>query len=140
MLSTRNSLVLLMVGVVIAATALPPERVVAQEAQQKPARHVVGTDEMEAKLARSAAAEASDREAIRALLQDQRVERVAESLGLDVKTADAAVSALEGPELAQLASTARFADAALAGGQSITLTYTMIIIILLVVILLVLIL
>lgn len=140
MFSTRSSLILLMVGVLIAASAIQPETVMAQEAQQQGQQHVVDADEMEAALARSAAAEEADREAIRALLQDQRVERIAESLGLQVKTAEAAVSALEGAELAQLASTARFADAALAGGQSITLTYTMIIIILLVVILLVLIL
>jgi hypothetical protein len=138
MLSTRTSLVLFLVGTLIAASSLQPPPVVASEQQQQQQQqHVVAGSEMEAALARSAATEEKDREAIRELFRDQRVQQIAEALGLEVKTADAAVSTLEGDELAQLANGARAAEAALAGGQSITITYTAIIIILLVLILLV---
>lgn len=136
MFSIYRPLVLIMAGMLVTSNVLQPTPSAAQEPQQPQQRHVLDAAEMEEALARSAAAEANDREAIRGLLRDQRVQQIATSLGLEVKTADAAVSALEGAELAQLASSARVAEAALAGGQSITLTYGIIIIILLVVILL----
>jgi len=139
MLFNRSSLVLLLIGSLIASISLQAPPVGAtQQQQEKQQRHVLGEAEMEGALARSATAEAADREAIRALLRDQRVQQIAGNLGLEIKTADAAVSTLEGAELGHLADGARAVELALAGGQSITITYTAIIIILLVLILLVL--
>jgi hypothetical protein len=140
MLFNRSSLVLLLIGSLIASISVQAPPVGAtQQQQEKQQRHVLGEAEMEGALARSATAEAADREAIRALLRDQRVQQIAGNLGLEIKTADAAVSTLEGAELGHLADGARAVELTLAGGQqSITITYTAIIIILLVLILLVL--
>lgn len=140
MLSVRRSLVLLLMGALVASNFLQPvPAAAAAEPQQQPQqRHVVDRSEMGAALARSAAVEAEDREAIRELLRDPHVRQIAATLGLEIKMAEAAVAVLGGDELVELADGARAAEAALAGGQSLTVSYTAIIIILLVVILLVL--
>lgn len=100
--------------------------------------HVVAGSEMDATLSHAAAVEEQHRETIRRVLHHPRVEQVAKALGLDVARADAAVSTLEGAALAQVASQATNVDRSLAGGQSLTITYTTLIIILLVVIILIL--
>lgn len=144
MLSVRRSLVLLLVGALVASNFLQPVPAAAaaepqQQPQQQPQqRHVVDHSEMGAALARSAAVEAEDREAIRGLLRDPHVRQIAATLGLEIRMAEAAVAVLGGDELVQLADGARAAEAALAGGQSLTVSYTLIIIVLLLVILLVL--
>lgn len=112
------------------ATTPPP--------QQQQEQHVVAESEMNAALTRNAEAESEQREAIRKVLRHPRVQQVAETLGLDVARADAAVSTLEGEALAQVASQATAAEDALAGGAVLTITHTMLIIILLVVIILIL--
>ena len=57
--------------------------------------------------------------------------------GIDMRQADSAVASLDGADLASVAAKARQADEALAGGQSVTISTTMIIIALLVLILLI---
>lgn len=85
----------------------------------------------------------ADRAVVLRLLERPDVRALAAEAGLDVRRAQSAVATLDGDRLAELASQARHAEQALAGGQgggSVTLSYTLIIIGLLVLILLVLIL
>jgi hypothetical protein len=84
----------------------------------------------------TAAAEA-DREAVQRLLARPEVEAIAGDVGLDLRRAQSAVATLDGGQLAALAAQARQAEQALAGGQTFTISATMIIIALLVLILLI---
>lgn len=81
-----------------------------------------------------------DREVIQRLLDRPEVGALAADVGLDLRDARAAVATLDGPRLAELAVHARNAEQARAGGQSVTISYTLIIIGLLVLILLILVL
>jgi hypothetical protein len=86
------------------------------------------------------AADAADREMIQRLLERPEVQAVAGDIGLDLRSAQSAVSTLDTQQLSTIAAQARQAERALAGGQStITLSTTMIIIGLLLLILIVLI-
>jgi hypothetical protein len=89
-------------------------------------------------VAAHAARSDADRQTIHRLLDRPQVREIAARAGIDVKRADAAVAALEGAELHQVAAQARAVDDTLAGGQSkITLSTTTIIIGLLVLILII---
>ena len=77
----------------------------------------------------------ADREAIRTFLQNPQVKSVADKAGLSVERAAAAVSALQGDQLREVAGQARAVNQDLAGGATVVITTTTIIIILLIVIL-----
>ena len=93
------------------------------------AEHVLSGPEIQSHIDQKLHSEASDREAIRDLLARPDVRRVAGSAGLDLRRAETAVGVLSGPELARLAAQARDVNSRLAGGESITMTWTMVIII-----------
>jgi len=78
-----------------------------------------------------------DREAIRRVLENQKVREIAAGAGLDLKRAETAVATLDDAEVGLIAAQARAATDALAGGESITISTTLIIIGLLVLILLI---
>ena len=100
--------------------------------------HAASQSAIDAALQRHTSAADADREAVRRLLEREDVRDLAGGMGLDVRRAADAVAVLDGPELAGLASQARQAEAALAGGQSsITISTTLIIIGLLVLILII---
>jgi hypothetical protein len=81
---------------------------------------------------------AADREAVLRVLGNAEVKGIAERAGIDLRRATGAVSTLQGEDLARVASQARQAETALAGGQSkITVSTTMVIIALLVLILII---
>jgi hypothetical protein len=80
----------------------------------------------------------ADRHLILQLLERPEVRALAGEMGLDLRRAQAAIAAIDGPELADLASQARTVDKALAGGQSrITISTTLLIVALLILILLI---
>jgi hypothetical protein len=103
---------------------------VAGEAQ----RHVVGSADIQARIDQQLGQEAADRQAIQLFLGQPGVRQVAEAAGLDIGRAHAAAALLSGPELKDLASSAREINAGV-GGDTITITATTLIIILLIVIL-----
>ena len=81
---------------------------------------------------------ADDREAIRRLLEIERVREVAKGAGVDLRRAETAVAALDDAEVGLIAAQARAVNDVLAGGQStVTISTTVIIVGLLVLILLI---
>jgi hypothetical protein len=99
--------------------------------------HAAPQSALDAAVQEHAADAATDRETVARLLQRPDVQAIAGDLGLDLRRAESAVATLEGPQLTELAAQARQAEQALAGGQSITISTTLIIIGLLVLILLI---
>lgn len=91
--------------------------------------HILAAPEIQSHFDQKVHSEESDREAIRELLARPDVQRVAGSAGLDLRRAETAVGVLSGPELARLAAQARDANSRLAGGETITMTWTMVIIV-----------
>lgn len=91
--------------------------------------HVLDAPEIQSHFDQKLQREDSDRAAIRELLARPDVRRVAGSAGLDLRRAETAVGVLSGPELARLAAQARDVNSRLAGGETITMTWTMVIII-----------
>lgn len=79
----------------------------------------------------------TDRETVERLLARPEVQAVAGKVGLDLRGAQSAVSTLDAQALSTIAAQASQVDQALAGGQSVTISTTMIIIGLLVLILLI---
>lgn len=106
------------------------------------ARHVAPAAVLDEALQEHDAATDADRAVVLRVLARPDVRTLAAEVGVDIRRAESAIATLDGDQLAQLASRARQAEQALAGGQggSVTLSYTLIIIGLLVLILLVLIL
>ena len=83
-------------------------------------------------------AAAADREAVQRVLEHSDVKAIAGRAGIDLRRATAAVSTLQGDDLARVAAQARQVETSLAGGQSkITVSTTLIIIGLLVLILII---
>jgi hypothetical protein len=116
----------LLFALVVSLPTFAQERHVADQAtlDQVIADHVDQTDD--------------DREAIRRVLEIERVRQLAEEVGLDLKSADAAVATLDDVEAGIIAAQARTVTDALAGGQStVTISTTVIIIALLLLILIV---
>jgi predicted PurR-regulated permease PerM len=108
-----------------------------------PAAHaqqsVIGTSALEQAVQERVKQEQSDRDAVASLLRRAEVRQIAAKAGLSIERAEAAVSALEGDDLTQLANQARQAQNDLAGGAStIVISTTTIILVLLIIILIVL--
>jgi hypothetical protein len=108
----------------------------ANPASEPPQRHVVGANEIQARIDQQAAKTDADRQAIQIMMQRKEVRQVAGAAGLDLERASAAAAVLSGPALEKLAAQAREVNASLTGGDTtIILSATAIIIILLLVIL-----
>lgn len=121
----RCSLAVILAALLVAPAAQAQTHVVAKSALAQAVQERVGQDQ-------------ADREAIRSLLARTEVRQIAQQAGLSVAKADAAVSALQGQDLRDLASQARQVDNDLAAGAStVVISTTTIIIVLLVVILIV---
>jgi len=102
----------------------------------EPQRHVVGENEIQARIDQRIDQADADRQAIQVMLQREDVRRIAGSAGLDLERASAAAATLSGSSLETLAAQARVVNSDIAGGEGrIVLTTTAIIIILLVLIL-----
>jgi hypothetical protein len=100
--------------------------------------NVIGRSALDKAVQERVARDQDDRGAIQSLLRRAEVRDVAETAGLSLDQAVAAVSTLQGDDLRQLAEQARQVDNNLAGGQStLVISTTTIIIILLLVILIV---
>lgn len=100
--------------------------------------HAAPQSALDAAVQDHAADAAADRETVARLLQRPDVQAIAGDLGLDLRRAESAVATLDDQQLTELATQARQAEQALAGGQSsVTISTTMIIIGLLVLILLI---
>ena len=80
---------------------------------------------------------ADDRETIRRVLELEQVRKVAEGAGIDLKRAETAVATLDDAEVGRIAAQARAVNEALAGGQTVEISTTVIIVFLLVLILLI---
>ena len=98
--------------------------------------HVLHQSALDQAVQQRVAQEQADRTALREFLHQPAVKDVAAKAGLQLDKAEAAVSTLQGQELAQAAAQARTVNAQLAGGAStIVISTTTIIIALLIVIL-----
>jgi len=95
---------------------------------------VTGAD-LDAALAASARNEDAARARVRTLLARDEVRALADQVGLDMRSADAAVDTLEGDELLQLAAQASAADAELAGGQTVTISLVSLLLIIIIIVL-----
>jgi len=101
-------------------------------------RHVADRATLDQVIADHVERAVDDREAIRRVLEIERVRQLAEEVGLDLKGAEAAVATLDDAEAGIIAAQARNVTDALAGGQStVTISTTVIIIALLVLILII---
>lgn len=120
----------LVAAVVITAGAVGPSLA------GEPQRHVVGENEIQARIDQQIDRADADRQVIQLLLQRPAVRRIAESAGLDIERASDAAAVLSGPALERLAAQANEVNSELAGGEGrVVLTTTAIIIILLILIL-----
>ena len=98
--------------------------------------HVVTNSALDQAVHQRVAQDQADRTALREFLQQPAVKDVAAKAGLPLDKAEAAVSILQGQDLAQAAAQARTVNSQLAGGAStIVISTTTIIIVLLIVIL-----
>lgn len=99
--------------------------------------HVADLQALNNAIATHRANEEADRQMVLGVLGRPEVRQEADRIGLSPERAQSAVKTLTGAELQDVVNEARKADAALAGGASVTLQTTTIIIILLVVILII---
>jgi hypothetical protein len=100
--------------------------------------HVISKSALDRAVQDRVSREQADREAILSLLQRAEVRDIAAKAGLSLDEAPAAVSSLQGTDLAQAAAQARQVQNDLAGGAStVVISTTTIIIVLLLVILIV---
>src|SRR5512147_1661036 len=83
----------------------------------EPQRHVVGANEIQARIDQQIGQADADRQAIQIMLHRSEVRQIAGSAGLDLERASAAAAVLSGPSLEKLAAQAREVNAALAGGD-----------------------
>jgi hypothetical protein len=98
----------------------------------------VDSRELDAALAASVRQEDQARESVRTLLARDDVQKLAESAGLDLRRADAAVATLDGEELQEVARLAAQVNDELAGGaQTITISLVAALLIVIIIILLV---
>ena len=99
---------------------------------------IVSQSVLDAAVQEHVASTAADRAAVLRVMEHPDVKAIAGRVGVDLRTAAQAVSALDGQELQTLAAQASQVEQALAGGQSkVVISTTMIIIALLVLILLI---
>lgn len=121
----RRSLAVCLAVLFMAPVASAQSNVIGKSALDKAVQERVATDQ-------------ADRDAIQSLLRRADVREVAGKAGLSLDKAAAAISTLQGSDLAQLAEQARQANNQLAGGAStIVISTTTIIIVLLIVLLIV---
>jgi len=121
----RRSLAVCLAVLFMAPVASAQNNVIGRSALDKAVQERVATDQ-------------ADRAAIQSLLRRAEVREVAGKAGLSLDKAAAAVSTLQGNDLAQLAQQARQANNQLAGGAStVVISTTTIIIVLLIVLLIV---
>jgi len=100
-------------------------------------RHVVTPADMHQAIAAQAQSEQQTRDALRGVLKNSRVREVAERLGLNVASAEGAVSTLTTAELERLAGPVADVNAQLAGGaNTVVISTTTILLIIIIVILL----
>lgn len=99
--------------------------------------HVADLQALNSAIATHRASEEADRQMVLGVLSRPEVRQEADRIGLSAERARSVVQTLTGAELREVVNQARKADAALAGGASVTLQTTTIIIILLVVILII---
>jgi len=100
--------------------------------------HVAEPAVIDAQVAAKAAQAGEQRATIERLLERKQVREIADRAGIDIASVEAAVSTLDGDELADIASQAQRVDDTLAGGAStVTISTTVIIIGLLVLILII---
>jgi hypothetical protein len=103
----------------------------------EPQRHVVGENEIQARIDQQISRTDADRQAIQTMLQREDVRQLAGAAGLDLERASAAAAVLSGPSLDKLAAQARAINGDLTGGDStVVISATALIIILLILILL----
>ena len=101
-------------------------------------RHVADQATLDQVVADHVRQSVDDREAIRRVLENEQVRKLAEGVGLDLKRAETAVATLDEDSLAVIGAQAHAASDALSGGQStVTVSTTAIIIGLLILIFLV---
>jgi len=121
----RRSLAVCLAVLFMAPAANAQSNVIGKSALDKAVQVRVATDQ-------------ADRDAIQSLLRRAEVREVAGKAGLSLDKAAAAVSTLQGNELAQLAEQARQVNNDLAGGAStVVISTTTILIVLLIVLLIV---
>ena len=121
----RRSLAVCLAVLFMAPAASAQSNVIGKSALDKAVQERVATDQ-------------ADRDAIQSLLRRAEVRQVAGKAGLSLDKASAAVTTLDGRDLAQLAAQARLVENDLAGGAStVVISTTTIIIILLLVLLIV---
>ena len=89
-------------------------------------------------MARKTSAENADRAVVSRVLQSSQAREVANRFGLDLTSAEGAVSTLQGDELARAAASARAADEALSGGsQTVVISTTALLLLLILIVLIV---
>lgn len=130
MKTTRRSAIALLTVFALSA-GLPAIGAAAGPSQ----RNTINIEEIQARIDRHTDNEDLQRRSIRSLLERSDVQNVAESAGLDVNRAAAAVATLSGSQLDAMAAQAA-AFNALVGGSNVVLSTTAIIIVLLIIILL----
>ena len=100
--------------------------------------NVIGKSALDKAVQERVASDQADRDAIQSLLRRAEVREVAGKAGLSLEKASAAVTTLDGRELAQLAAQARLVENDLAGGAStVVISTTTIIIVLLLILIIV---
>ena len=100
-------------------------------------RHVVRPADIAAAVDAHVARQNADRAAIREALERPEVRDMAMRIGIDLDHVTASIGTLSGPDLVEVAGTARQVNDTLAGGSSVTLSTTTIIIVLLALILII---
>ena len=101
------------------------------------AQQIVSPGAIDHALAERAGDATAKQQAIKTALRQPDVQRVAQSLGVDIARADASVATLAGADLDRVAAQAQLVNDEIAGGQTVRLNLLWIIIGLLVVILII---
>jgi hypothetical protein len=92
------------------------------------AQQLVRPGAIDQAITEKAADSAAKRQAIKAALQQSDVQRVAQTLGVDIARVDAAVATLDGIELDRVAAQAQLVNDEIAGGQTVRLNLLWVII------------
>lgn len=100
-------------------------------------RHVVDSSSLKQAVAGQVQTDAQNRAAVRSVLQQTEVRQMAERLGLNLVTADAAVGTMNSADLARVATSARNTETALAGGANTLVISTTTLLLILIIVLLV---
>ena len=99
-------------------------------------QHVAAPSVMHQAIAGQAVTDQQNRDVVLGVLHHAQVRDLAARLGLDVASADSAVSTLSSAELARLAGPARTLQTDLAGGDVIVISMTALLLIIIIIILL----